>query len=87
MARTMKKTGLHKLYQNNPVEADRLVFGRETNPVTRRGFMKGLSTMATLLGGEVVFAQFMPAGLIPAALAATDVMLNHQMFLAFVSRT
>ena len=72
MARTMKKTGLHELYHNNPIEADRLVFGRETNPVTRRGFMKGLSTMATLLGGEVVFAQFMPAGLVPAALAATD---------------
>jgi DMSO/TMAO reductase YedYZ molybdopterin-dependent catalytic subunit len=61
--------GLHALYQKDPLRADELVFGRRSDPVTRRGFLSGLGTMSALLGAEVVFSRFMPAGLIPAALA------------------
>ncbi|WP_419153483.1 sulfite oxidase [Vibrio maritimus] len=51
--------------------ADKMVFGRTSDPISRRGFITGLTTMSTLLGAEVVFGRFMPAGLIPAALAET----------------
>lgn len=61
--------GIHQLYQKDPLEADWRVFGRKSNPQTRRGFLKGLSTMTALLGAEIVFANHMPAGLIPAALS------------------
>ena len=67
----MKKTykGLRELYTADPLEADRSLFGRESDPQTRRGFLSGLGVMATMLGAEVVFSRYMPAGLIPAALA------------------
>lgn len=68
----MKKIGLHELYAKDPIAADRLVFGRESSPLTRRGFLTGASTMAAILGAEVVFSRFMPAGFIPAALADTE---------------
>lgn len=61
--------GIRALYAVDPERADWLVFGRKCDPVTRRGFISGLGTMATILGAEVVFSRFMPAGLIPAALA------------------
>lgn len=64
--------GLHKLYANDPIAADEQVFGRKSEPMTRRGFLSGLKTLSVLLGAEVVYSQFMPAGLIPAALAQTD---------------
>lgn len=66
------ETGLHELYQKDPTEADRLLFGREPIRNTRRGFLKGLSRLSTVLGAEIVFSQFMPAGMIPAALADSD---------------
>ncbi len=65
----MKKQGLHNLYQQDPVRADERVFGRRCDPLSRRGFLSGLGTMSALLGAEVVFGRFMPAGLIPAAWA------------------
>jgi sulfite oxidase len=65
----MKKTGLHRAYQQDPLRADQQLFGRRSDPLTRRGFLSGLGTMSALLGAEVVFSRFMPAGLIPAALA------------------
>ncbi|MEE4203824.1 MAG: sulfite oxidase [Halieaceae bacterium] len=68
----MKKVGLHELYAKDPIEADRLVFGRESSPLTRRGFLRGASTMAAILGADVVFSRFMPAGFIPAALADSE---------------
>lgn len=37
----MKKIGIHKLYSQNFIEADRLLWGRETDPVSRRGFLRG----------------------------------------------
>lgn len=61
--------GLRELYQENPLEADWQLFGRKSDPLSRRGFLSGLGTMSAILGAEVVFSRFMPAGMIPAALA------------------
>ena len=63
--------GIGELYQENPEKADKAIFGRTTDPVSRRGFLTGLSAMGAILGAEVVFGRFMPGGLIPAALAET----------------
>jgi DMSO/TMAO reductase YedYZ molybdopterin-dependent catalytic subunit len=61
---------IFELYAEDPQEADRLVFGRETY-ADRRGFLKGagLAAMAAVLGGAIPFHRFMPGGLIPVALA------------------
>jgi len=69
-----KEIGIHALYRDNPETADEQVWGRKTDPVTRRGFLKksGLFTMTAVLGAQIPFAQYMPGGLIPAALASTD---------------
>lgn len=64
--------GLHGLYQEDPVLADKLVFGRESHPINRRGFIRGLSTMGAILGADIVYSQFMPSGLIPAAFAQSE---------------
>ena len=65
---------LNTLYQLDPVAADRMVWGRQTSSLTRRGFLRksGLITMSTALGMTIPFAKFMPAGLIPAAFAASN---------------
>ena len=63
------KKGIRELYASDPHRADWLVFGRKSDPLTRRGFLSGLGAMSAVLGAEVVFGRFMPAGLIPAALA------------------
>ena len=68
----MKKHGLHELYAKDPVKADKQVFQRTSNTLTRRGFIKGLKSLSLLLGAEVVYGQFMPAGLIPAAFAQAN---------------
>ena len=67
-----RPVGLHDLYQVDPIAADLKAFGRRSDPLTRRGFLAGLGTVTSLLGAEVVFSRFMPAGLIPAALAQTS---------------
>src|SRR5262245_24751638 len=61
---------LSELHADDPERADALVFGRRTD-VSRRGFLggAGLASMSAAIGGPVVFAASMPAGLIPAALA------------------
>ncbi|MEM1137043.1 MAG: sulfite oxidase [Bacteroidota bacterium] len=66
-----KKVGIHALYAKDPYEADKLLWGRKLNRLTRRGFISKavLSSIAAVLGGKIVFAEQMPAGLIPAALA------------------
>jgi DMSO/TMAO reductase YedYZ molybdopterin-dependent catalytic subunit len=63
--------GIHELYAQDPETADKLVWGRETDPVTRRGFLAngGLVAMSAAVGASIPFAQLMPGGLIPAALA------------------
>ncbi|PSW17204.1 molybdopterin containing oxidoreductase [Photobacterium sanctipauli] len=63
--------GIRELYQEDPIGADKKVFGRTSDPISRRGFLTGLATMSTILGAEIVFGRFMPAGLIPAAFAET----------------
>ncbi|WP_334038982.1 sulfite oxidase [Alteromonas macleodii] len=68
----VKKRGLHELYAKDPVKADEQVFQRTSNALTRRGFIKGLKSLSLLLGAEVVYGQFMPAGLIPAAFAQSN---------------
>ena len=64
-----KIQGLREFYSDNPLDADMRLFGRSSDPVTRRGFLTGFGYMSALLGAEVVFGRYMPAGLIPAALA------------------
>lgn len=69
---TSKKTrGIHQLYGENPERADWLLWGRRSDPLSRRGFLKGsgLAAMSAAIGAPIVFSEFMPAGLIPAALA------------------
>ena len=66
-----KQRGIHELYAEDPVRADELVWGRKADPVTRRGFLTrgGLVAMSAAVGASIPFAQLMPGGLIPAALA------------------
>lgn len=69
-----KKAGLHELYAKDASRADDLVWGRETDPVSRRGFLRGggLAAMTAVLGASIPFAKYLPGGLIPAALAQSD---------------
>lgn len=65
-----KRIGIHELYAKDPIEADRLLWGRESDPASRRGFLKkaGLAAMSLALGSKIVHASEMPAGLIPTLL-------------------
>lgn len=69
----MKKT-LRQIYSADPVKADALLWGRKSDPLTRRGFLKdaGLAAMTAALGSSIPFHRNMPAGLIPAAFAAAN---------------
>ena len=69
-----KEHGIHKLYEADPIAADDLVWGRKSDPVTRRGFIKGsgLAAMSAAVGASIPLAHLMPGGLIPAALAQSD---------------
>ena len=66
--------GLHQLYAGDPIKADKLLWNRETDKSSRRGFLKksGLLAMATAIGASIPFSKNMPAGLIPAAFAQSD---------------
>ena len=66
-----KKIGIHELYDKDPQEADKLLWGRESDPATRRGFLKksALLAMSSVVGAHIPFFNNMPSGLIPAALA------------------
>lgn len=68
---TNEKRGIHELYRADPIRADELVFGRKSDPISRRGFLTrgGLVAMSTAIGASIPFADLMPAGLIPAAFA------------------
>jgi DMSO/TMAO reductase YedYZ molybdopterin-dependent catalytic subunit len=71
----MKKSiGIHQLYNKDPIVADEITWGRKSNPITRRGFLRnsGLFTMSTALGASIPFAENFPAGLIPAAYAQSN---------------
>jgi len=69
-----KERGIHELYEADPVAADDLVWGRQSDPVTRRGFLKnsGLAAVSAAVGAAIPLAHLMPGGLIPAALAQSD---------------
>jgi DMSO/TMAO reductase YedYZ molybdopterin-dependent catalytic subunit len=69
-----KKVGIHELYAEDAGEADRILWGRQVDPVTRRGFLRGsgLAAVAAAVGASIPFADYMPGGLIPAALAQSD---------------
>jgi DMSO/TMAO reductase YedYZ molybdopterin-dependent catalytic subunit len=63
------------LYRQDPIAADRLVWERQSDSLSRRGFLKKSSLVAisATLGMSIPFARFMPGGLIPAAYAADNV--------------
>ncbi len=65
------KRGIHRLYADDPLAADRQLWGREVDPVSRRGFLRGsgLAAMSAAVGASIPFAKFMPGGLIPAVFA------------------
>jgi DMSO/TMAO reductase YedYZ molybdopterin-dependent catalytic subunit len=71
---TKLERGIHELYNQDPVLADELVWGRKTDPLTRRGFLSrgGLVAMSAAVGAAIPFAHLMPGGLVPAALAQTS---------------
>ena len=66
-----KNKGLYEYFEANPTDADKSVFGRETN-ANRRGFLKGagLATMGAMVGATIPFHRNIPAGFVPAAFAA-----------------
>ncbi len=66
-----KQIGIHKLYAQDPEAADKLLWDREVDPMTRRGFLKksSLLAMSGVIGAAIPFADKMPGGLIPAVLA------------------
>ena len=68
------KTGIHKLYSAHREYADFALWGRKSDPVTRRGFLQGsgYAAMSAALGASIPFASLMPTGLIPAALAQSE---------------
>lgn len=69
-----KEIGLHELYRQGAIEADRQLWGRTANPVTRRGFLQkgALTALSLALGSNLVFADNFPAGMIPAGLADSE---------------
>ena len=66
--------GIHELYAQDASKADKLLWGRETNPLTRRGFLtkSSLLAMSAAVGAAIPFAYLMPSGLIPAAFAEDE---------------
>lgn len=73
--KTPESRGLHELYAEDPKKADQMVWGREVDPESRRGFLKksGLAAMSAALGAVAIpYAAKMPGGLIPAAFAQSD---------------
>lgn len=74
MKNKIVEKGIHQLYQEDAELADELIWNRKTDPVSRRGFLRksGLIAMSAALGASISFADKMPAGLIPAALANSD---------------
>ena len=68
-----RERGIHELYADDPIAADSQLWGRRSDPLTRRGFLKqsGLAAIGTAIGLQIPYARHMPAGLIPAAFAST----------------
>lgn len=68
------KKGIHELYAQDPQQADWQLWGRRTDPLSRRGFLRGsgLAAITAAIGAPMVFSEFFPGGLIPAALAQSE---------------
>ncbi len=66
--------GIHQLYAEDPLRADELLWGRQADPFSRRGFLSKAAWMAVsaAVGGKMIFGEHFPSGMIPAALAQTD---------------
>lgn len=62
-----EEVNLSDLYAKDPENADKILWGRETDPKSRRGFLKkgALAFMGSLLGAKMVFANQFPSGLVP----------------------
>ena len=69
-----RERSIQELYADDPERADAEAFGRRTG-TSRRGFLggAGLAAMAAAVGAPIPFAERMPGGLIPAALAQAPV--------------
>ncbi|MCH7643940.1 MAG: sulfite oxidase [Myxococcales bacterium] len=65
--------GIWELYDDDPEAADAKIWGRRSEPISRRGFLagSGRAALAAALGGSIAFSEWMPGGVIPAAFAAT----------------
>lgn len=57
-----RERGIHEIFTEDPERADRVLWGR-------RAFLANIGAMSAVLGARIVYAQHMPAGLIPAPLA------------------
>lgn len=71
MRKIRKERGIHEIYARDPEKADRDIFGRKPEGITRRGFVKasGLAAMSAAVGASIPFWRNMPSGLVPAAFA------------------
>ena len=69
-----KERGLWELYTKDPEKADAEIWGRKSNSLTRRGFIKtsGLAAMTMAIGSQIPFFRNMPDGFIPLAFAKTN---------------
>ncbi|MDE0453519.1 MAG: sulfite oxidase [Gammaproteobacteria bacterium] len=59
-----RERGIHEIFREDPERADRELWGR-------RAFLANVGAMSAVLGARIVYAQHMPVGLVPAALANT----------------
>ena len=60
---SQNKRGIHELYGDDPIAADELVWGRKSDPLTRRGFLTkgGLAAMSAAVGASIP----LPSDLMP----------------------
>ena len=72
------RVSLSAIENLQPAAADRLLWGRESHPQSRRGFLRnsGLLALGAAVGAAIPHARHMPAGLIPAAFAADNARLT-----------
>ena len=66
--------GLHELYADDPQAAEEKLWGRKVDPISRRGFLNkaAWTAMSAAVGGEIIFGDNFPGGLIPASLAHAE---------------
>ena len=64
-----RERGIHELFAHNPEKGDWEAWGRRTDPLTRRGFVTGLAAFSALVSARIPYANAVPQGMIPAAVA------------------